>query len=56
MPELPEQIRCLPSSLIAIHPAEIMNMLIKFDTFPLKCKKAKKYPFYSKGIKTEAKN
>ena len=40
----------------AINLANIINLLIKLDTFPLKCKIAKIQPLFKKGVKTETKS
>ena len=39
-----------------MHLPNIVNLPIKLDTFPSKCKIAKIKPLFKTGIKTEAKN
>ena len=42
--------------VIAIYLASIINLSIKLDNFPSKCKIAKIKPLFKKGIKSEAKS
>ena len=44
------------AQVIAIHLANIINLVIKLDIFPSQWKIAKIKPLFEKGIKTEAKN
>ena len=44
---------CAP--VITIHLAKIINLSIKLDTFPSKCKITKIKKMFKKGIKTELK-